>query len=290
MDLLLAAARFVHYAAAIQLFGIAVFYWLLSPAQLQTVSQRVTRRITIASSGLMLISGVAWLMAAAAAMGDGPSDAINPGVISTVLTETSFGRVWGPRLLMCTLALLGSLVQSRAGWWTVVAAATLALGSLGLVGHASGASGVLGTLNKASQILHLLSSGFWLGALVPLLFCLTLFRDPARAPAANLALRRFSGLGHLAVALLIGTGVANSWFVIGADVSVASPYQLLLLAKVAIAGLMCALAIVNRYVFMPRIPGGGPGAGELARGTVAEIILGTGIIGLVSVIGMLSPH
>lgn len=290
MDLLLAAARFVHHAAAIQLFGVAAFYWLLSPLEVKRATRRASQRVAVISSGLLLISGLAWLMATAAMMADGPADAINAGVISTVLTETSFGRVWGPRLLICTLALLGSLVPNRAGWWTVVAAATLALGSLGLVGHASGAAGVLGTLNEASQILHLLSSGFWLGALVPLLFCLILFRDPARAPAADLALRRFSGLGHLAVALLIGTGVANSWFVVGADVSVTSPYQLLLLAKVAIAGLMCALAIVNRYVFMPRIPGGGPGAGELARGTVAEIILGTGIIGLVSVIGMLSPH
>lgn len=290
MDLLLAVARFFHYAAAIQLFGVAAFYWLLSPLDVQAATRAAAQWVAIVSCALLVLSGLAWLMATAAAMGDGPADAINPAVIATVLTQTGFGKVWGPRLVVCAIALVGSLLSNRAGWWTVVVAATLALGSLGLVGHAASDAGVLGVFNETSQVLHLLSSGFWLGALVPLLFCLVLFRDPAKALAADQALRRFSGLGHVAVALLIATGVTNSWFVLGSTLDLGSTYQLLLLAKVGIAGLMCALAIVNRYVFMPRIPGGGPGAGELARGTVAEIVLGAGIIGLVSVIGMLSPH
>jgi putative copper export protein len=53
---------------------------------------------------------------------------------------------------------------------------------------------------------------------------------------------------------------------------------------------MCVLAIVNRYVFMPRIPHGGPGARQLGHGTVAEIVPGGAILLLVSMIGMMSPH
>ena len=66
-------------------------------------------------------------------------------------------------------------------------------------------------------------------------------------------------------------------------------YQELLLAKISIVGIMIVLAIVNRYVFMPAIPNGGPGLNQLRLGTIAEIVLSGGVIGLVSILGALSP-
>ena len=56
-----------------------------------------------------------------------------------------------------------------------------------------------------------------------------------------------------------------------------------------IVGIMIVLAIVNRYVFMPAIPNGGPGLNQLRLGTIAEIVLSGGVIGLVSILGALSP-
>jgi len=289
VDVLLAAARFAHYAAAIQLFGVAAFYWLLSPLQGREATRRTARITAIVSSILLLVSGIVWLLAATAEMGDGPADAFNLDVIQTVLGQTGFGRIWGPRLVVCALAVVATLIRADWAWWLVLLTATVALGSLGLIGHAAIDTGLLGVLNETSQSLHLLSSGFWLGALVPLVFWLRLFRDPRLEPIADLTLRRFSGLGHFAVAVLLLSGVANTWFVLGSNFDFAGTYEQLLLVKIGIAGLMCMLAIVNRYVFMPRIPHGGPGARQLARGTIAEIVLGMGIIALVGVIGMLSP-
>ena len=52
---------------------------------------------------------------------------------------------------------------------------------------------------------------------------------------------------------------------------------------------MIVFAIVNRYVFMPAIPNGGPGLNQLRLGTIAEIVLSGGVIGLVSILGALSP-
>ena len=72
-------------------------------------------------------------------------------------------------------------------------------------------------------------------------------------------------------------------------IDLASLYQELLLAKVSIVGIMIVLAIVNRYVFMPAIPNGGPGLNQLRLGTIAEIVLSGGVIGLVSTLGALSP-
>ena len=289
MDTLLAVARFVHYAAAIQFFGGSVFYVLLIPAGLRPALLKPTRIIELVDALLLFLSGIAWLMAEAGTIGDGPQDALNPSVIGSVLTDTEFGHVWGPRLALAVLAMLATLPRADWARWVALGLATLLLGSLGLVGHGAIDSGLLGLLNETSQALHLLSSGFWLGALLPLLYLLALFRDPVLAPKADAALRRFSGLGHLAVAILLLSGVANTWFVLGSSIDLAAPYQQLLLVKIGLAGTMCLVAIVNRYVFMPHIPGGGPGARQLALGTVAEMVLSAAILALVAVIGMLSP-
>jgi len=289
LDALLAAARFFHYAAAIQFFGAAAFYVVLVPPDLRRDLRGPTRILELASAIVLLLSGIVWLMAQAAAMGDGPQDALNPAVIGTVLGDTEFGHVWGPRLIICAFAVLAAIPLADGARWIGLVLSTLALGSLGLVGHAAIDSGLLGALNEISQMLHLLSSGFWLGALLPLLYLLALFRDAARATLADGALRRFSGLGHIAVAILLLSGIANTWFVIGGRADLASPYQQLLLVKIGIAGLMCVMAIVNRYLFMPAIPNGGPGARQLARGTLTEIVLGALILALVAMIGMMAP-
>lgn len=51
---------------------------------------------------------------------------------------------------------------------------------------------------------------------------------------------------------------------------------------------MLVLALVNRYVLVPRIPEG-PGVTQLRDGTIAEIVVSAVILGLVSVLGVLSP-
>ena len=133
-------------------------------------------------------------------------------------------------------------------------------------------------MNRTSQVLHLLASGFWIGSLVPLLFCLRAMLNSEHAAGAQAALQRFSGLGHFAVAIVIATGLANGWLLLrDTGIDLTSPYQQLLLAKVSIVGIMIVLAIVNRYVFMPAIPNGGPGLNQLRFGTIAEIVLSGGL-------------
>jgi putative copper resistance protein D len=145
-------------------------------------------------------------------------------------------------------------------------------------------------LSETSQAIHLVSSGFWFGSLLPLIVVLGRIRDPGSALDVKVAIRRFSGLGHAAVALALASGVANTWLVLRhATLSLSSTYQLLLLIKVALAGTMCVLALVNRYMFVPTISAGDPGARRLREGTIAEIFIGAGVIALVSVLGLLAP-
>jgi putative copper resistance protein D len=63
-----------------------------------------------------------------------------------------------------------------------------------------------GVAHRVNDAVHVLSSGAWLGALVPLL--IILWRVDIRE--ADLALRRFSTAGHVIVALVIASGVIDT--------------------------------------------------------------------------------
>jgi putative copper resistance protein D len=118
-----------------------------------------------------------------------------------------------------------------------------------------------------------------------LLPILKTLNDPERRVDATTALMRFSTTGHVAVALVIASGVINTILILGrfpADWS--SPYQVMLASKIILVGIMVVLAMVNRYAFLTW------GAVRALRlGMVAEIGLGLCVVGLVSVFGMLEP-
>ena len=290
METALSIVRFLHYSAAIQLFGTAIFETWIASRALSTSLLSTSRRIAVFNAWLLLISAVLWLGLEAGSMGDGWRDTVNPGVIWLVITATNFGQVWVANLILAALAVVIAHMLGPRRWAALAITATLCLGALAFVGHAVSETGLLGTLSETSQIVHLLSSGFWFGSLLSLVLVLRQIRNPRYAADTDLALRRFSGLGHFAVALALASGLANSWFVLrDSPLTLASPYQLLLGIKVALVGTMCVLALINRYFFVPAIPAGDPGAKRLRDGTIAELIIGTGVIGLVSVIGVLSP-
>jgi putative copper resistance protein D len=290
METALAIVRFLHYSAAIQLFGMAVFEtWIASRALSESLLS-TSRRIAIFNAWLLLLSAILWLAFEAGNMGDGWVDTINPNVVWLVITATTFGQVWVVNLGLALLAVLISHLLGPRKWAALAIDAMLCLAALAFIGHAMSDTGALGLLSETSQVVHLLSSGFWFGSLLSLVLVLRQIRNPRFTADTDVALRRFSGLGHAAVALALLTGLANSWFVLrDTPLTLASTYQLLLAIKVALVGTMCVLALVNRYVFMPAIPVGDPGAKRLRDGTIAELVIGTGVIALVSVIGLLSP-
>jgi len=109
-------------------------------------------------------------------------------------------------------------------------------------------------------------------------------------PIKLIALKRFSSLGEVAVVIVLATGVVNTWRVLGAlPLDVSSPYQALLLAKIALVAVMLALALVNRHVLMPRLHDSPDSLHKLCWSAAVEIIAGLGAVGLVSAIGILPP-
>lgn len=290
MEIAFSIVRFLHYSAAIQLFGTAVFETWIASAALSLSLLTLSRRIAVFNAWLLLLSAIAWLGLESGSMGDGWGDSVNPSVIGLVLSATDFGKSWIVNLSLAAACVVAAHLFGPRRFGILAALATLALASLAFVGHAVAATGLLGLASEASQIVHLLASGFWFGSLLSLVLLLTRIKDPRFTLDADLALRRFSGLGHFAVALALASGLSNSWLVLhDATLSLGSPYQLLLLIKVTLVGTMCLIALVNRYVFMPRIPAGSEGVRKLRDGTIAELIVGTIVIAIVGIVGLLDP-
>lgn len=167
--------------------------------------------LALASAILLLAGAVSWLMLTAGLMGSGWPDTLSISVIGTVLGATQFGKVWSWQLLFAVLLLVSAARLRGLRHWVVLSLlGALAVGSLGLIGHAAAQSGTAGYVHRAVNVLHLLSSAFWLGSLLPLIFAMKYLQDIKLSTAADVALRRFSGLGHYAVAIALATGVANT--------------------------------------------------------------------------------
>jgi copper resistance protein D len=291
VDGALVLCRVLHYGSAMILFGVGAFQGWLAPPVLANSLDGVLRRIVGLAALIAFLSSVAWLFLASGEMGDGWSDVWNPATWYSVLADTEFGHVWEFHLLLA--AVLAGLVLSRPGghWRPLSVLAAFYLGGLGFIGHAVMLDGFEGWISRASHVVHLLAGGFWLGALAPLLLCFGKLGDAGLRSNVSLALRRFSGLGHIAVAVVIASGIVNVAMVLGQwPTDTSSPYQVLLLCKVALVAAMVGFAIVNRYVLVPKIRKGGDALGGLRVCTTAELVLGFCVIGLVSLFGTLPPQ
>lgn len=283
--------RFLHFLAVMLMFGISIFTALLAPDRFSSILKNRLSPLLIFSTFLGLVSAVGLLAIQAGMMGDGWSDTYKLNVWWAVL-GTRFGEIWqwhlGLSILSMWIVLLGT---TRFYYRLMVGCSTLLLASLAFTGHAAMHDGVLGWIHQANQIIHLLSAGYWLGCLPALLVCLAYTRRDDVKREAITTLTRFSSWGHLAVALVLATGVINSIIILReTSLTLTSVYQVLLLSKIILVLLMITVAVINRYLVVPmlrKLPA--KAHYWLVVNSCAEIIFGAVVLLLVSVFATMAP-
>jgi putative copper resistance protein D len=290
-DAALVASRFLHDASTMLLWGAFAYLWKLVPQGLAWEVGRRLESARVVAIALAVGTTAAALPLETAMIGEGWPDALNSTTVRAVLFETSVGWAWqaqGVAAILVGVTVAASSARRQAA--TAVASGLL-LATFALNGHAAMHEGWLGIAHRVNDAVHVLAGGAWLGALVPLLPTLGALDDPKHSTHAEIAIRRFSAAGHFAVALVVLSGVINTVLVVGRwPTDWSSPYQAMLDAKIALVGVMICLAIVNRYRFVPRLASDRPDAARAIRSdAIAELALGLGVIGLVSVFGMLEP-
>src|SRR6266446_5383353 len=224
MDEALYACRFVQFTAAMLIFGTASFrIYALADSDTRAASSILAEfdawfgHVTLAAALVALISAIALVFCQAAVMAGSPAAAVDYAAVSAVLFKTSFGRVWCWHLLLAAILVLACL--GRQPRRPVVLFLSLALlASLGWVGHAAMDDGAARIAHQLNQTVHLLAAGLWLGGLVPLAWVL---RQARRQPGdfaisvTRYALRNFSHVGYVAVALIALTGAINTLLLVG---------------------------------------------------------------------------
>jgi copper resistance protein D len=283
--------RAIHYALLLGLFGLTAF----PLTGLRGVDRpRHWPGIAVMAMLAPLISAILMLLSIAAMMGQ-PVLALEGAVVEAMLTDTSIGWAFGIR--MALLSVGAALVKRWPSAAAMLYAAALA--TLPWSGHAAAGEGTIGLAHRLNDAVHVLAAGLWIGAIGWFAVLTVKASRGALTPAPLLAsMHRFAPIGIALVMTVAVTGMLNTQFIVGWDgwpVVLTTAYGQLLLVKIAMVGLMlfCATrhaAKVRAAQAQGNIRADGQAMISAIRTTLGiEFALGIGVVGVVAVLGMLSP-
>ncbi len=196
LPICLVLLRGCHDTAILFLLGALAF----TPCALaRALAPRMARqlcRLARISGALALVLGTFWFLAEAALVADAHGMVATLSAVPAFVVYLPFAQVLLARLVLIAVAL--ALLRRPL---TALAPAAVAVAMQPWLGHAA----QVGTGLAASEVLHLLAAGVWLGGLVPLLLCLRALplHDAART------YHRFTLPGLTAVLILAGTGLTQ---------------------------------------------------------------------------------
>jgi copper resistance protein D len=289
--MLLVLLRGLFVACALSGFGASLFAMTVMKgaatdldANSREPIERRVRKVMWMSLTASLPVAIAWLIFEAKAMSGASTPAEWAAAMPVVLLYTSFGHVLALQVLAIAAALAATAIKRKPGLAAVALAGLVVLLE---AGH-SHAYAMTAPALVASQGLHLLASGAWLGALVPLLIVV---RD-APLTVAGATARSFARLGSVSVAVLVATALFQ-----GAELSgglrglTGTAYGGVLLTKAALFVLLIALAALNRWRLTPKLaaPAGERGRQALAASISIETMIGVLVVLAASLLSSLEP-
>ena len=279
--------RFVHFASLMMALGCTLFAGWWAPAALRRLLIQRFSVLLRASLIVGAFSAMLMLMVQGGLMGGGWSDTWRPEIWQAVL-QTQFGSVWLWQIVLAWVTLGVLWVQPRQMMRRLLLLCVAQFILLAGVGHAAMSDGALGAVQRVNHALHLLCTAAWVGGLVPFLYCLRLAKGRWRQLAIA-TMMRYSRYGHFAVAGAVATGLINAWLIQG-GLTTATAYGLTLWVKCGLVGLMVLMALVNRYVLVPRMSATDTRVHSLfLRTTQAEIVLGALVLACVSMFATWEP-
>lgn len=300
-DALLVAVRFALYAELGLLFGMPLFalYALRGPERGDYPFRTLLGVLAGAGAALSLLG---FLSMAGAMTGTGLAG-VDRDTLTMLVSETPVGWAFIAREAALILVLLLSLWPPRnpVTFLTLaIAMAGIAVASLAWSGHGAADEGAAGLVHLASDIVHLLATSAWLGALVMLAIMVSPRREATAGQIVTScrALAGFATVGSILVGLIIATGIVNSAFLVGVDNLWSlgtNAYGRLLLAKLGLFALMLGLAAGNRFFLVPALASklgegsSAPAFFALRRSLLVETLSALAILALVAWLGTLAP-
>ena len=296
--------RLMQYVGAMILMGSSLFFLYAHSDTSRAAGPPVpsAQRLIAAAAGLLALASAFGLLAQTSVMAGSIAEGLKLQSLQAVTTGMDLGKAGVVRIAAAVLALvivLG-LRQGRFSWALLALLGAIATASFAWSGHAAATEGAGKAVHLVSDIAHGWAAAVWIGALVAFFLLLrprTL--GSASATALHGALHGFAGLGTVLVAVLIATGLVNSWLLVGPDRIeglVTTPYGRLLSLKVLLFAAMLVLAALNRFRLTPGLgrvlatPDSQVAALAALRKSVAiETAVGVAVLALVAWFGTLAP-
>ena len=301
-DWSLIGVRFALYLTLAALFGLSAFS--LYGLRLRERGSALALRPWLVASGVLgLLFSAAWVVMMASSMAGSPVWPVDHEAVTALLTGSAIGAAWKLRMVMLVLATVAAMFAAgRTVWLSAVAlCSAVALATLAWTGHGAMDEAAMGWAHLIADILHLLASGVWVGALLGLVLLVS--RPAARVDAAHLglthrALHGFGAVGTIVVGTIVLTGLVNGWMLVGVGNLTTlgtTLYGQLLLAKLMLFAAMLGLASLNRFRLTPAferaiaIADHRRALGELRASLGIETACVVAILALVAWLGTLAP-
>lgn len=258
--------RFVSYAAALVAAGGMLFVATIHDRRSQE-RPRLARAITVSAAVAALATMAGVGVQAALLTGRGLAAMGDPSVVSAVA-----GSTYGTSAVTRIVALSLLAVAATALWrtWAValgLGAAVAVSGSFLLTGHSVTAQP--GWLAIASGLAHTLAAAAWFGGLVLLGITMRARRAEGDATGGALLVSRFSTMATIAVIAVSIAGALRVGTVMPVTTAaLSSGYGLTLAIKVALVGVIFAVAGYNHRYLVPAVRAAETGAWQRLRRTV----------------------
>lgn len=304
METAVVLVRWVQYVTSFALAGGALFALYALPAAGPSSAAALgwPRRLLAGCAALLVLASLLGLVLQTAVVAGSLTAALDPSTLASVVSEMAMGAASLARAMAAVVALAVLMLArpGRAAWIAASALGAVAAASMAWMGHGAATEGPGGGLHLAADIAHLAAAAVWVGALVFFLGLAGVSRRDARqAPTFHAALAGFSGIGSGVVAVLVASGLINSWFFVGpmgVAALVRTPYGLLLLLKLVLFGAMVVLAAANRFRLTPALREAlvepappSTAVKALRRSLVLELSAAMALVAVVAWLGRLAP-
>jgi putative copper resistance protein D len=293
--------RFLNYALLLGLFGWASFR-VIGLRSANWVPPQSGRKAAIVAAGLAPFVSTGLMLSSIAAMMGQPLTTLDGSMVEAMTLSTDLGWAFIARMGLLFAGFVSLIIGRRAGVPIAAIFFAVALMTLGWSGHAAATEGALGWVHRLGNGVHLLAAGLWIGA-IGWFGHLTMIahRKPGRVPVVRLlaAMHAFAPFGVALVATVSVTGLINAQLIFGlenGEAALSTRYGVLLAAKIAIVGAMLGFGAHNARVSSRSVKlsesaelDHDAALSSLRHSLAFEMSLGIVVLGLVAILGTLSP-
>lgn len=227
--------------------------------------------IAIAAIVIVALAQLAQLALQASIAFDVPLNAIGPGQLLDVATESDWGRYWSWRItaaILAGLALFAAIQLRRDDPYTketedleemsLVTETPMGIGSIGfgaiyllliaLTSHNAASPSDIRWFAIGTDLIHVIAATIWVGGIAYLLAASIISARIPDVHAPSVVLKfasRFAPLAIFATTILVASGIVSSLMQVTIPEALNTPYGRVLGAKILLLVLLIALAVRN---------------------------------------------